>query len=42
MGIRLLTVSIFARITGTNRYFCGVAQQVLSKVVAVFSLAFTR
>lgn len=33
MAIHLGMVSIFARMTGKNRYFCEVLQQVLSEVV---------
>ena len=33
MAIHLAMVSTFARMTGKNRQFCNVTQQVLSEVV---------
>ena len=33
MAIHLVMAFIFARVTGKNRYFCDVPQQVLSEVV---------
>ena len=36
-GIHLAEVSVFARMTGKNRHFCDLSQQVLSGVVAFTS-----